>query len=389
MKRIIYYLIILIGIFTPIFVFAEEYQTMKLIPVDTSATVSTDKFTYQDFMYNSNVDGNGNTIISFGSITNNTISKLPVSINVLLFDTNQKNIGIVTYCSNKDYGNNYEGFKLNGKQSAAFSIKVTNNKYFVKDKGTRDVKYIAVMDENKYCKVGGYSNYEGLTIDEISNGIYSNNKSSISLSRYIEEFKESGIMGMIIPIAIVLVSLIVFGTILNALYSKMYSKTTILSYVPITNVFIAFQLAFGKIVAFVGVLLFMIAVGITFLGINIGLYIVSGLVGIAFLVVIIKLITKKYDLFYLEPSIKTNTVIDNNVDNSNVDENNTQEALDLSYGNADDVSLGDVNDNSVFNVSSGDVKEESNNTSLEDDVVNNNEDDDNNDGGSDLTNFFG
>ena len=162
MKKFIYYLFIIVVLFTPIFVFGEEYKTSQLIPVDTNATVSTEKFTYQDFSYRSSLDGSGNTIISFNSIINNTISKTPVSVNILLFDNDQKNIGIVTYCSNKDYGSNYEGFKLNGNQAAPFSIKISNNKYFVKGKGPGDVKYISILDENKYCKIGGYNNYEGL-----------------------------------------------------------------------------------------------------------------------------------------------------------------------------------------------------------------------------------
>ena len=51
MKKITFYLIILIGLFSPIFVSAQEYKTMQLIPVDSVATVKTDKFNYQDFLY--------------------------------------------------------------------------------------------------------------------------------------------------------------------------------------------------------------------------------------------------------------------------------------------------------------------------------------------------
>ena len=29
-----------------------------------------------------------------------------------------------------------------------------------------NVRYIAVRDENKYCQIGGYSNYKDLTIEE-------------------------------------------------------------------------------------------------------------------------------------------------------------------------------------------------------------------------------
>lgn len=383
MKKIIYYLFIIVVLFSPVFVFAEEYKTKQLIPVESTATVSTEKFVYQDFKYNG-------TIITFGSITNNSISKVPISINLLLFDAEQKNIGFISYCTNKDYGSNYEGFKLNGNQSTPFSIKLVQ-KYFVDNKGSQDVKYIAVLDENKYCKIGGYSNYKGLTIDEIVNGISENNKSKFSIDRYVEEFKESGIIGIIVPIAILLIVFIIYGNIINALYNKMYSKSTALAYLPIGNVFITFKLAFGKIVAFIGLGLYVFSLVFVLLKINIINYMVTGLDLIAFILVIIKLITKKYDLFFMEPSIKTNVVTEEEKPTETFI-SDTQEALDLSYGNADDVSLSNINENTSFNVSSGDSSD-TNSESLEDDIKNeksNEEEDDDDDEnrGSDLTNFF-
>lgn len=384
MKKFIYYLFIIVVLFTPIFVFGEEYKTSQLIPVDTNATVSTEKFTYQDFSYRSSLDGSGNTIISFNSIINNTISKTPVSVNILLFDNDQKNIGIVTYCSNKDYGSNYEGFKLNGNQAAPFSIKISNNKYFVKGKGPGDVKYISILDENKYCKIGGYNNYEGLTVDEITNGISTDSKSELKLSKYLEEFKESGVMGIILPIAIALIIFIVYGTIINSLYKKIYSKSSFLAYIPIGNIFVTFQVSFGKIVAFIGTLLFVASIGLFFMGIKFILYIISVLVLIAFLIVLIKLFTKKYDLLLLEPSIQTNVSLENN----NIEVNNTsivddsQKALDLSYDNVDDK---DINDTDNLDISSG---ESSSNEELSDDIDNKDDDFYEEKDESDLTNFF-
>ena len=384
MKKFIYYLFIIVVLFTPIFVFGEEYKTSQLIPVDTNATVSTEKFTYQDFSYRSSLDGSGNTIISFNSIINNTISKTPVSVNILLFDNDQKNIGIVTYCSNKDYGSNYEGFKLNGNQAAPFSIKISNNKYFVKGKGPGDVKYISILDENKYCKIGGYNNYEGLTVDEITNGISTDSKSELKLSKYLEEFKESGAMGIILPIAIALIIFIVYGTIINSLYKKIYSKSSFLAYIPVGNIFVTFQVSFGKIVAFIGTLLFVVSIGLFFMGIKFILYITSVLVLIAFLIVLIKLFTKKYDLLLLEPSIQTNVSLENN----NIEVNNTsivddsQKALDLSYDNVDDK---DINDTDNLTISSG---ESSSNEELSDDIDNKDDDFYEEKDESDLTNFF-
>lgn len=384
MKKFIYYLFIIVVLFTPIFVFGEEYKTSQLISVDTNATVSTEKFTYQDFSYRSSLDGSGNTIISFNSIINNTISKTPVSVNILLFDNDQKNIGIVTYCSNKDYGSNYEGFKLNGNQAAPFSIKISNNKYFVKGKGPGDVKYISILDENKYCKIGGYNNYEGLTVDEITNGISTDSKSELKLSKYLEEFKESGVMGIVLPIAIALIIFIVYGTIINSLYKKIYSKSSFLAYIPVGNIFVTFQVSFGKIVAFIGTLLFVVSIGLFFMGIKFILYITSVLVLIAFLIVLIKLFTKKYDLLLLEPGIQTNVSLENN----NIEVNNTsivddsQKALDLSYDNVDDK---DINDTDNLDISSG---ESSSNEELSDDIDNKDDDFYEEKDESDLTNFF-
>ena len=102
MKKIMFYVLLLICFLSPSFVFAQDYQVKQLIPVDTSATVKTEKFTYQDLVFNSALDAKGNARITFGSIINNTVNKTPISINLLLFDSDQKNIGIVTYCTDKD-----------------------------------------------------------------------------------------------------------------------------------------------------------------------------------------------------------------------------------------------------------------------------------------------
>ena len=166
----------------------------------------------------------------------------------------------------------------------------------------------------------------------------------------------------------------------------MYSKSTALAYLPIGNVFVTFRLAFGKIVAFIGLGLYVFSLVFVLLKINIINYIVTGLDLIAFLLVIIKLITKKYDLFYMEPSIETKVPKEEETP-SETYISDTQEALDLSYGNADDVSLSNINENTSFDVSSGDSSE-SKSESLDDDIKNDDDDDDDENRGSDLTNFF-
>lgn len=169
MKKIIYYLLIILVFSISLNVNAEDYKLNTLIPVNTKATVETDKFDYKNFMYDTNIDIKGNASIKFEAIQNNTLSKIAVSINVLLFDENKKNIGYLTYCTDKDVSSNYAGFKLRANQASPFTISVTK-RYFVEGKTPSDVKFIAVRDENKYCQIGGYSNYNGLTLEEIING---------------------------------------------------------------------------------------------------------------------------------------------------------------------------------------------------------------------------
>ena len=188
-------LFLLVLLLLPIMVYAEDYEVKTLIPIDTKASVKTEKFDYNNFIYNSKVDEKGNSLITFESVKNNNVIKSFISINLLLFDENQKNIGFVAYCTDKDLDSNYADFELAGKSSAPFSINVVS-KYFVNGKSSKNVKYIAILDDNKYCQIGGYDKYKGLTLDEIVNGV---NKKEISgVSRFIIELQEKGIMTYVI-----------------------------------------------------------------------------------------------------------------------------------------------------------------------------------------------
>ena len=192
MKKFMFLLVLLL---LPIMVYAEDYEAKTLIPVDTNASVKTLKFDYNNFVYNSKIDDKGNSLITFESIKNNNVIKSFVSINLLLFDEGKKNIGFVAYCTDKDLDSNYADFELAGKSSAPFSIRVVS-KYFVSGKSSKDVKYISILDDNKYCQIGGYDKYKGLTLDEIVNGV---NKKEISgVSRFIIELQEKGIMTYVI-----------------------------------------------------------------------------------------------------------------------------------------------------------------------------------------------
>ena len=222
------YMFLLVLLLLPIMVYAEDVQT--LIPVGTKASVKTENFDYRNFVYNTSVDDKGNGLITFESIKNNGVTKKPISINVLLFGEDQKNIGFVTYCTDRDLDSNYSGYKLNGNSSAPFSIKVVS-KYFIEGKTAKDVKYISVYDDNKYCQIGGYDKYKDLTLDEIVNGA-TLKKDVNGITRLITELQEKGLMPLVI---LVLVSIAVF-VIIIMIISVVVKKTKNARYTKVKEV---------------------------------------------------------------------------------------------------------------------------------------------------------
>ena len=360
MKRFLKVLLFTFVFFYVANVNAQSYDVGTLIPVNNSATVETDTFTYNDIDFN-NYDNSGYRLISFQSITRKSSgnSPIPISINVLLFDSEEKNIGYVTYCSEKDYDGDYSGYTIKSSQSSPFTIKLVK-KYFVNKDDTlksqytfNDIAYYSVLDDNHFCKVGGYDKYKGLTLEQINSGELSNAKTKtvFNFSDIIPSIS-GGVLVIVISLLIVFIALFIFGSILNALYKRMYAEKTALAYIPITNSYVCVKLAFGKIVSLIYIILFFVSIPLSFAGVGM---IFSSLLGIfcsiAFIVVIIKLITKKYDLFYFEPSVKSNI---NQVSNYNSDVStnsaylNRDESL-LNNGNS--MSL-DSDSNSNFNSNS-------------------------------------
>jgi len=330
---------------------ALGYTEMQLIPVDTVATVDSESFTYNDFSYSSAVNEKGNTTITFGSIYNKTQEKMFVSIDVLLFDENEKNIGLLTYCTDKDKSSDYSGIKFDAGQSGPFNITVTS-RYFVKDKYPKDVKFIAVMDDNKYCHIGGYDNYAGLTIEQISNGQLSEAKTQAEIIFDFYNFlQKNGILligGLILGI---IISFGIYGAIINALYRRMFGRTTTLAYLPITNNYVTVKLAFGPVIAKIFLIAYFVSIPLSFIGIGMILLGVISIVSIlSFIMVLIKLLTKQYALFYFEPKAKrtknynepsnyqvssTDTVgfgVNNDLSLKNRKVDDSNKILDLSYG---------------------------------------------------------
>ena len=121
MKRVINCFILILVSVCWLNVEAIDYQVNSLIPSDSLATVNTTKFNYNNFIYHSQLDVDGNASLEFAGIKNNSHMKTPVSINVLLFDESKKNIGFLTYCSDKDLSSNNYGYKL-GDNEEKFQV---------------------------------------------------------------------------------------------------------------------------------------------------------------------------------------------------------------------------------------------------------------------------
>ena len=302
MKKLLKVFIILVLLFVGFHVHAQEYHIMENIPVGTTATIDTDIFTYTNFYYVQKVEGKEYGRFVFESVTNKTTKSIPISINILLFDLEGKNVGFVSYCTGEDVESDYAQKKLGAGASTPFSINVAK-RYFVEGKTTDDVVSYAVMDDNEYCHTGGFDKYAGLTLSEISRGVVITDQGDEKETVDIESFYLSSSL-IIIAAALfgAIIGLVIQGLILNALYKRMYATTTALAYLPIANTYVCVKMAFGPKVAVFYIIAFFLAIPLSFIGIGIILSALLSIVSmLAFILVIVKLITKKYDLCYLEP----------------------------------------------------------------------------------------
>lgn len=362
-NKIVFFLAVIVSFFT-INVNAEELNT--LYPVDSVISIQTKNFSYSEMKFNSGVkDRNGYPVISFGSITNNSKSTkpIPISIDILMFDSSQKNIGFITYCSEKDLDTDYSGAVIRQKESLPFNLSIVK-KYFVKEKSYSDVAYFSVLDDNEYCKVGAYDKYEGLTFEEIKNGITKTEKSPADNINDLVFSLGDGVSFIVVFIFILLFVYIIYGVILNALYKRMYAEKTVLAYLPFTNIYITIKLAFGSMIAKIYMIVYFLSFGLVFLHLEILTAILSLVSGVAFILVIIKLITGKYDLLYFEPSVNNtnNNVASNEYNNYSNNVNNnvstdytpatSNSVLDLSYSNNNTTNSGNISSNITIGSSS-------------------------------------
>lgn len=278
---------------------AKDYKVKELISVDDTSTIKTDSFTYNNIKYAPLVDGSKYAKFNIESVINNTEKTLPVSIDILIFDKDKKNIGYITYCSEKDYSSNYANFELKGKSTTAFSIDV-ENRYFVEKKKAKDISYYSILDENIYCHIGGYDKYKGLTIEEIDKGNLAEKKTTPT--EEISIFKDNIDFKNLLKYAIILiVTCGITGIVLNELDKRMNASSSPITYLPIGNNYVSMKLAFGDLIAKIYIVGLFISIVLYVLSIRFLLYIFGFASSVAFIIDIVKLITKKYDLFIFEP----------------------------------------------------------------------------------------
>lgn len=371
---------------------------LNLVGIGETTSFSTDNFDYSNISFVSVVDSTNNYgAFNIETVTNKSNKTLPISIDILLFDKNKKNIGYLTYCTDRDYSSSYAQYKLKPNTSSAIAIMVSK-KYFIDNVTSADLGYYAVYDDNIYCHVGGYTKYKGLTLEEIKNGnvVVDKDKQSFDYMKYFNKINFSAIIGMLIGL---LVSYIIVGIILNALNKRMNAESSVLAFLPIGNNYIAVKLAFGAIIGKWYILLYVLSIVLYALSIGFVMVILSFVSSVALIIDIVKLITKKYDLLIFDPSVNNNNIaekVDVISDTSSsrqsfiLNEDQINNNDDKSHVEEDDekISLGSNNDDEMIDLNySAPIQE----GTLPVDVnANKPIDKDNKDdnGGSDLRNFF-
>ena len=148
MKRIkVLLILILLLITTP--VQAANYEIKELIPLNTKTTIVTKKFSYKNFYYKDQK-------IVFEGIKNLSNESTPITISIGLFNSKKKNIGTINHCD----------YTIKGKEEINYEIDVTKD-YIGKDYKLEDIKYIAVLSDNKDCRTSGVDEFIGQTVKEI------------------------------------------------------------------------------------------------------------------------------------------------------------------------------------------------------------------------------
>ena len=292
------------------FLNVKALEPSKLIGVNERVTIDTEIFTYNNLYF---VDNNGNKTIYFDSINNKLTKKAPISFSIGLFDQENKNIGLINYCSSEDLDSAFANYYLPASGYTAFNLNILA-KYLVDGESSANIYSIAFLDSNKYCKIGGADNYKGSSYEQIIAGeAVMKNKPSV-LKTLIKE----GILKNIIYCILLIMVYLVYCNLIDNLYRSIKGHSSNLVYVPIINIYLSSQLAFGQIIAIGYLILTVLGIGLVFMDFKLLLYIMIFLNIISFIVIIIKLITKKYDLFIF--SFKEKDLEEEPVDKYSIDE---------------------------------------------------------------------
>ncbi len=308
MKRYIKCLVLLIISVCVFNVYAIEYNPYDTIPItSTNATVRTKTFNYNGITYNKKLDETSSTNFTFSGIVNNTKKRIPVTITIGLFDKDGKNIGTIFYCTKRDYDSKFSGLEIKSGKSTAFKISV-KKKYLVDNKSANEIVSYSILSDNEVCEAVKFDRYKGLTLAEIQDGIKPPDEKKPEEKKFDLGFLKtiSGNLAagfFIISIIIAIIAYIFYCYILNSLYKKMYNTASSLVFVPIVNSFISVKMAFGPIVALIWAGIFGLGVLLSLLNINLIAIFASIILTIALLACIVKLITKKYELFYFDPNM--------------------------------------------------------------------------------------
>lgn len=189
MKKIVVLLVLILG-FIP--VKAANYELKELIPVNIETTIVTKSFSYKGLYYNkNNASLAEKDYIIFKGIKNLTGEEKSISISIAFFNKEKKNIGTMHYCSTKINNESVSQKTLQPDEEISYSIEV--NKDYLGSEHTRDeIQYIAVLNDNKDCRVASSDENIGKTIEKI--GVISNQKLDESTQLMLNIFIVLGII---------------------------------------------------------------------------------------------------------------------------------------------------------------------------------------------------
>ena len=151
--KVIQIVLVFIMVLSSKTVYADNYKMMELIPKEKKVTIRGDQLLYKDIEYQ---DGK----IVVGQIKNISDEKKSITISIGLFGSDRRNITIINYCSTEDALETNEVIEN-------YQITIDEDK-FDKEKTLKDVKYYAIISENKSCRLGGAKEYVGEKINRIN-----------------------------------------------------------------------------------------------------------------------------------------------------------------------------------------------------------------------------